>query len=136
MDAGRFIEAQEDVYDGVVLELQYGEKITHWMWFVFPQIEGLGRSSVAQYFSLADEEEAMEYLKHDLLGERLLECTELVYEHRLEKSIHRIFTGLDVLKFHASMTLFASISEPDSRFHQVLDAFFDGEMHSGTLDLL
>ena len=131
----RFAFAQSTNYPSVLQELQEGRKQGHWMWFIFPQIRGLGRSVVSQHFALADQEEAEEYLEHAVLGQNLRECTQIVLSHH-DKGIYKIFDGLDILKFQASMTLFASISPSGSIFHNALDAFFDGREHQQTIDLL
>ena len=105
----RFVQAQDPVLAQVRAELWAGHKRTHWMWFVFPQLAGLGRSDTARYYALASLEEARAYLAHPLLGPRLIECTNLV--NAVEgRSAHQIFGSPDDLKFHSSMTLFASRS--------------------------
>src|ERR1700742_60135 len=105
-DLGRFVEAQEGVYARVCEELRRGAKTSHWMWFIFPQIRGLGRSAMAERFAIGSLEEARAYLGHGVLGVRLRECTELV--NAVEgKTVGEIFGFPDHLKFHSSMTLFA-----------------------------
>ena len=110
----RFIKAQDKIYDRVLHELRSGRKRTHWMWFVFPQIAGLGYSSTTQYYSIKSAEEARQYLKHPVLGERLRECAETILA--LEGlSVEEIFGYPDDLKLKSSMTLFASAAEPHGR---------------------
>lgn len=137
-DLQRFVEAQRGVIDRVREELRAGRKRSHWMWFIFPQLRGLGRSSTAMHFGISSLEEARDYLRHDVLGPSLLECTHLVnmVEHR---SVHDIFDYPDDLKFHSSMTLFsrAALEEEQKRiFDQALRKYFDGRPDSATLELL
>jgi uncharacterized protein (DUF1810 family) len=134
-DLSRFVEAQDKVYDRVRLELRNGRKRTHWMWFVFPQIDGLGHSSTTKYYSIKSSEEARRYLAHPVLGERLKECAETILA--LEGvSVSRIFGYPDDLKLKSSMTLFAAVAEPGSVFQQVLDKYFQGNRDERTLSLL
>ena len=132
----RFVYAQSRSYDSVLMELRKGRKNGHWMWFVFPQIRGLGRSVISSKFAIRDQEEAEDYLKHSILGNNLIECTQMVLSHYNDKKIYHIFDGLDVHKFQACMTLFASVSAAPSVFHNALDAYFDGRDHRLTIDLL
>ncbi len=131
----RFISAQHEVYNRVLAELKSGVKRTHWMWFVFPQIEGLGHSTTAEYYAIKSIEEAREYLNHPLLGSRLLECAEAVLAVE-GRSASDIFGYPDDLKLKSSMTLFASVAETDSIFVRVLDKYFKGERDARTLQLL
>jgi uncharacterized protein (DUF1810 family) len=130
-DLERFIEAQSRVYGDVLAELRAGRKATHWMWFIFPQLRGLGRSSTAQFYGIADRVEAQAYLAHPLLGAHLVECAGLVLEHP-SRTAHEIFGSPDDLKLRSCATLFASVSPPGSVFHQVLDRYFGGQPDSGT----
>lgn len=132
-DLSRFINAQEGIYDTAINELKNGQKYSHWMWFIFPQINGLGRSNTAKYYSIKSLEEARQYLNHPTLGSRLVECTEalLAIEGR---SITQIFTYPDDKKFKSSMTLFDLVSIPDSVFKKALDKYFNGCRDSRTLD--
>ena len=131
----RFIEAQDKVYDRVLAELKSGRKRTHWMWFVFPQIEGLGHSSTTRYYSIKSREEARQYLDHPLLGKRLRECCESILA--LESlSVSRIFGYPDDLKLKSSMTLFARVAEPQSVFSRVLEKYFQGARDERTIELL
>jgi len=134
-ELSRFLKAQDRVYDRVLSELRSGRKRTHWMWFVFPQIEGLGYSSTTQYYSIKSKEEARQYLNHPLLGKRLRECAESILA--LEGlSASSIFGYPDDLKLKSSMTLFASVAEPQSVFSRVLEKYFQGNRDECTLALL
>jgi uncharacterized protein (DUF1810 family) len=131
-DLQRFVTAQAPVYEQVRAELRAGRKETHWMWFVFPQIEGLGRSPTARKYAIASRAEAEAYLRHPLLGARLRECTRLV--NRVDgHSIHEIFGSPDDLKFHSSMTLFAEVAADNAEFRQALQKYFGGEKDRATL---
>ncbi len=119
----RFVDAQAPVYDRVLEELRRGEKRSHWMWFIFPQLRGLGRSAIAEEFAIASREEAEAYFRHPVLGPRLVECTRLV--NAIEgRSVAQIFGYPDDLKFRSSMTLFAPY-HPE--FRAALDKYFAGE---------
>jgi uncharacterized protein (DUF1810 family) len=131
-DLQRFIDAQRPLYDRVLDELRSGQKRTHWMWFVFPQIEGLGHSAMAQKFAIASRDEAAAYLRHPLLGGRLEECTALVNAIR-EKSVGEIFGQPDDMKFGSSMTLFAKVAKGHSVFHEAVEKYFDGRFDEATL---
>ncbi|MGH1352933.1 MAG: DUF1810 domain-containing protein [Methyloligellaceae bacterium] len=131
----RFIEAQDPVYERVCLELSQGKKVSHWMWFIFPQIQGLGRTSTAKKYAISSLEEAKDYLQHPVLGERLLECTDLVIQIS-KRNIEDIFYNPDNLKFHSSMTLFVLAANEKHIFTQALDKYFDGELDSATLKIL
>ncbi len=131
----RFIEAQETVYADVCAELRHGRKTNHWMWFIFPQIRGLGSSETAQYFSIASRREAAAYAAHPLLGARLRECTALVLQIE-NRSVEQIFGYPDNLKFHSSMTLFAQGSEDNQVFLDALKKYFEGRLDPLTLDRL
>ncbi len=133
MDLERFVAAQDPVYDRVVAELRAGRKTTHWMWFVFPQIAGLGRSPTSVRFALASLEEARAYLDHPVLGARLRECTQIVADHS-GLTAFDIFGGIDALKLHSSMTLFAHAAPDDPLFKTVLDRYFDAQADPNTLD--
>jgi uncharacterized protein (DUF1810 family) len=133
-DLQRFVTAQETVYDTVLAELRAGRKRTHWIWFVFPQLRGLGRSATADRFGIASLAEARAYLEHPVLGPRLRECTRLV--QRLEgRSAEDVFGFPDVLKVRSSMTLFARAAADDADFAAVLEKFYDGE-DPATVELL
>jgi len=129
----RFVNAQDPVYSRVVGELRGGRKYTHWMWFVFPQIAGLGRSATAEAFAIASLAEAKAYLEHPLLGGRLRECTRLVLDVE-GKSAREIFGQPDDLKFRSSMTLFARAAPDQSLFRDALLKYFDGKGDRATLE--
>ena len=131
----RFTKAQTFVYDSALDELTSGQKYSHWMWFIFPQIEGLGRSDTARYYAIKNREEARQYLEHPVLGERLIECTKTVLSVH-GRSAAQIFGYPDELKFRSSMTLFAEVSASDSVFEQALDKYFDGQKDPKTLERL
>ena len=134
-DLGRFVNAQAAVYPQVVAELQAGEKRSHWIWFIFPQIKGLGRSPMAELYAIASLAEAQAYARHPLLGPRLHECTRLVNEVE-GRTIHQILGNPDNLKFRSSMTLFARAAPANPLFQQALDKYFAGQPDSLTLQLL
>ena len=131
----RFIEAQEAVYQAVMEELGRGKKSSHWMWFIFPQITGLGYSATAQRFAIRSLQEGRAYLDHPVLGERLINCTRLVNEVK-GRSAGQIFGHPDELKFRSSMTLFNAIDDSVMAFTQALDRYFGGEPDPLTLDIL
>jgi uncharacterized protein (DUF1810 family) len=131
----RFLDAQAGVYERALAELKRSRKRSHWMWFIFPQIDGLGRSSTAKFYAIKSAAEAKAYLDHPVLGPRLIECSEvLLLSESLSAS--EIFGFPDDLKLRSSMTLFASISEPDAVFARVLGQYFDGQPDPQTLELL
>jgi uncharacterized protein (DUF1810 family) len=131
----RFVTAQAALYDAVVAELRVGRKRSHWMWFVFPQLAGLGRSATARHYAIGSLDEAAAYLAHPLLGARLRQCCALVAAVD-GRSAHQIFGDPDDLKFHSSLTLFARAAPAEPLFRQCLDKYFDGAPDAGTLDLL
>lgn len=134
-DLKRFVDAQEPVYGDVVDELRDGRKRSHWMWFVFPQVRGLGGSAMAARFGIASLEEAGAYLRHELLGPRLRECARLVTAVQ-GRSIGQIFGSPDDLKLCSSMTLFARATDDNKDFLAVLDKYYDGRQDPLTLELL
>lgn len=134
-DLNRFLSAQESVYDRALGELKSGRKRTHWMWYIFPQIDGLGHSSTARYYSIKTMEEARRYLDHPVLGKRLVECTEAVIAIK-GGSVSEIFGYPDDLKFKSSMTLFEKVAGPGSVFSSALDKYCRGERDTATLSLL
>jgi uncharacterized protein (DUF1810 family) len=123
----RFVTAQDSggTYQHAVAELRTGRKTSHWMWFVFPQIAGLGRSAMAQAYAINNLAEAQAYLAHPVLGPRLVECAELVASHR-GLSAEQIFGGIDAIKLRSSMTLFARADPDEAIFRQVIDQYFEG----------
>ncbi len=131
----RFAEAQDPVIDRVLAELRAGHKTSHWMWFVFPQLEGLGHSPMAQRFAISSRAEAEAYLAHPVLGPRLRECTRLVNEVQ-GRSVEEIFGHPDYLKFRSSMTLFARATEDNQVFLEALRKYFGGEEDPRTLERL
>jgi uncharacterized protein (DUF1810 family) len=131
----RFVSAQDRIYPQVVSELRAGMKTSHWMWFVFPQIRGLGRSPVATEYAISSREEAVAYLHHPVLGPRLKECTRLVLDAE-SRSAEDIFGSPDDMKFRSSMTLFAEVSPDDDIFGRSLQQYFDGAPDQLTLDRL
>jgi uncharacterized protein (DUF1810 family) len=124
-DLDRFVQAQEGVYEQALDELRAGRKESHWMWFIFPQVAGLGRSPMAQAFAIGSREEAEAYLAHALLGPRLRQCTAAVLLHA-DQSASAIFGSVDAMKLHSSMTLFGAIAGPNSPFASCLQTFFSG----------
>ena len=122
----RFINAQEPIYKAALSELRQGRKQTHWMWFIFPQAAGLGRSSISRHFAIKSVEEARAYLQHPVLGTRLIECTEILLGIE-NKAAHSIFGYPDNLKLRSCMTLFAGVSEPGSVFDGLLEKYYNGE---------
>ncbi len=128
----RFVDAQQPVYEQVCAELRRGNKTGHWMWFIFPQIQGLGSSETARYFAISCYEEAAAYLEHQLLGSRLKECTQLLT--LIEgKSIDQILGHPDNLKFKSSMTLFANATRENEVFLTALKMYFGGESDPMTI---
>jgi uncharacterized protein (DUF1810 family) len=133
-DLQRFLDAQATVYPQVLAELRRGRKQSHWMWFIFPQLAGLGHSAMAQRFAIASRDEAVAYLGHGVLGSRLRECTALVnaFEGR---TIREILGSPDDLKFHSSMTLFGAVSS-DPDFAEAITKYCSGKPDQMTLDLV
>src|SRR5262245_39126432 len=131
----RFVQAQNPVYAQVCAELQEGHKRGHWMWFVFPQIKGLGYSPTSRLFAISSLEEARAYMRHPILGPRLIECTKLVISNS-GLTIHQIFGSPDDLKFHSSMTLFSHAASEKEVFEEALQKFFGGQHDQATVRLL
>jgi len=131
----RFVDAQNSRYDDVCAELRAGHKSSHWIWFIFPQIRGLGHSQMSRQFAISSREEAVAYLKHPILGPRLRECTRLVTLIDAP-SVGEIFGYSDDLKFHASMTLFANTSDDNRVFLDALQKYFKGDFHRFTIEHL
>lgn len=121
-----FLDAQADIFPKALSELQNGEKRSHWMWFVFPQLEGLGNSPMARRFGLCGIEDAIDYLSHPVLGVRLRTATRAVMAYHGLKTAHEIFGYPDDLKFRSCMTLFARAAPGEPIFSQAIDAFYDG----------
>lgn len=134
-DLQRFVDAQDRVYDNVLDELRAGRKRSHWMWFVFPQIRGLGNSPTAQHYGIASLEEARAYLNHPVLGPRLRECVALV--NAVEgRSAEQVFGWPDDLKLRSSVTLFAHATDDNGDFLALLDKYYGGEQDPLTLERL
>jgi uncharacterized protein (DUF1810 family) len=131
----RFVDAQARVFDQVLTELREGRKRSHWMWFIFPQIAGLGFSDMARRFAISGQDEAAAYLQHEILGPRLKQCADLVNQVS-GRTIDQIFGYPDDLKFHSSVTLFASVAPGEQVFRVSLEKYFSGERDSTTLALL
>ena len=131
MSLDRFVTAQEGVYPRALAELRAGRKTSHWMWFVFPQIAGLGRSSTAQRYAITDLDEARDYLDHPVLGPRLTEASQALLDLDT-RDAEGVLGGIDAMKLRSSMTLFARAGD-EPVFHAVLDAYFGGEDDPETL---
>ena len=131
----RFVEAQAPIYAQALAELRRGRKESHWMWFVFPQFAGLGRSPMAQFYAISSLAEARAYLAHPVLGPRLRECTDAVLAHP-DLGAEAIFGPVDAMKLRSSMTLFGAAAADGRLFASVLDLFFSGGRDPATLELL
>ena len=131
----RFLDAQRGDYAAALAEVRRGRKTSHWMWYIFPQIAGLGQSSTARYYSIRDLEEAREYYAHPVLGQRLREISGALLELRGSDPV-AVFGGIDSMKLKSSMTLFAVAAPDDSLFQQVLDKYYGGEQDALTLRIL
>jgi uncharacterized protein (DUF1810 family) len=134
-DLNRFLRAQEATFESACEELRRGQKTGHWMWFIFPQMIGLGSTETSRYYGITSLDEATEYLRHPILGERLRMASELVALLK-EGSIHQVFPYPDDLKLRSSMTLFAQAASDDQIFMHVIDRHFDGELDGRTLRLI
>ena len=135
VDLSRFVAAQRDIYAAALAELRAGRKRGHWMWFVFPQIAGLGMSATSIFYASASADEARAYLACDPLGPRLRECTQAVLDHP-GLSAEAIFGPVDAMKLRSSMTLFEHVAEPEAPFGACIDAFFAGRRDERSLALL
>ena len=131
----RFLDAQRESYDQALSEIRNGKKKSHWIWYIFPQIQGLGFSETSKYYALKDLQEAGDYLRHPVLGSRLIRICRTLLDLP-GKNAHEIFGSPDDLKLKSCMTLFASLENSDSVFQSVLEKFFNGEMDRRTLELL
>ena len=131
----RFLKAQEDTYDTALDELKAGRKRSHWIWFVFPQIAGLGQSPTAQFYAIASRDEAAAYLRHPILGGRLHESLKILQTLEETRADH-IFGELDAMKFRSSLTLFAEADPADPIIEAALDRWFGGRKDEKTLQLL
>ena len=131
----RFIDAQKSSYSTALTEIKNGCKKSHWMWYIFPQIVGLGYSSTSQFYAIKDLHEAMSYLQHELLGKRLIEISQALLDLDTDNA-HEIFGSPDDIKLCSSMTLFAKVENAPSVFQNVLDRYFGGIADKKTLQLL
>jgi uncharacterized protein (DUF1810 family) len=131
----RFVDAQQPIYPQVVRELRAGQKRSHWMWFIFPQIRGLGYSAMSRKFALDSRDQATAYAQHSILGNRLIECTQLVLDIP-DRTIRQIFGSPDDLKFRSCMTLFALATPQPQAFQQALDKYFGGQPDQRTLEIV
>jgi uncharacterized protein (DUF1810 family) len=134
-DLERFVQAQQGVYEQALAELRAGRKRSHWMWYIFPQFEGLGASSISRQYAIKSVAEAQAYLAHPVLGPRLVECAHAVLGVD-GHSANQIFGSPDDLKLRSSATLFAVVSPAASVFHQIIDKYFDGRDDDRTRSLL
>jgi uncharacterized protein (DUF1810 family) len=134
-DLERFVDAQAGVYEEALVEIQHGRKRSHWMWFIFPQIDGLGMSEMSRRYAIKSIEEAKAYLAHPVLGPRLVELAESLLRIE-ERGAFEIFGSPDDMKLRSSATLFAHVSPADSVFRQLLNRFFDGKADARTLALI
>jgi uncharacterized protein (DUF1810 family) len=131
----RFVDAQNGIFEQVRSELREGRKRSHWMWFIFPQVRGLGHSHVAEIFAIASKGEAQAYLDHSVLAQRLRECTQLVNQVQ-GRTLEEIFGYPDNLKFRSSMTLFAQVTADNQVFVEALRKYCNGELDPSTLERL
>jgi uncharacterized protein (DUF1810 family) len=131
----RFIEAQAPVYAQALAELRAGRKASHWMWFIFPQVAGLGESAMSRAYAIQSLAEARAYLAHPVLGARLRECCQAVMNLR-GQSAHDIFGSIDEMKFRSCLTLFAEADHDEVLFFNLLETYFDGDADEATLELL
>jgi uncharacterized protein (DUF1810 family) len=134
-DLNRFLAAQEGVFEVALAELRRGHKRSHWMWFIFPQLAGLGYSSASRKYAIKSLTEARAYLRHPILGQRLLDCCQAILSVQ-ERSASEIMGYPDDLKLRSSMTLFVRAGDSHPEFRQVVDRYFDGELDPRTLELL
>ncbi len=134
-DLERFVAAQAGVYEAVVGELRAGAKTGHWMWFIFPQLAGLGRSETARYYAIGSLDEARAYLRHPLLGPRLRECARAVLSVE-GRGAERILGGIDALKLRSSMTLFHRADPAEPLFREVIERYYEGRPDDATDALL
>jgi uncharacterized protein (DUF1810 family) len=131
----RFVQAQEHSYSQALLELRQGSKRSHWIWYVLPQLRGLGRSAMASEFGLRDREEAQAYIDHPISGPRLVECVTTILTHR-GLGARRVLGDVDALKFRSCLTLFAEVAPQHGCFRQALAVFYGGQPDEMTLQLL
>lgn len=134
-DLTRFLEAQNKLYLTALTELKKGKKETHWMWFIFPQIKGLGRSEMSRLYSIDNLQQSEEFLSHPVLGKHLIEISKVLLDFKM-KSAEAILGDLDARKLHSCMTLFSLTNNTDPVFQEVLDAFFSGKFDMLTLSII
>jgi len=134
-DLNRFLEAQEYDYDIALEEMRNGYKCSHWMWYIFPQISGLGFSPTAKYFEIQNKKEALDYINHPVLGKRILEISSVLLNIK-SNDAREVMGYPDDLKLRSSMTLFAEISSENAVFQKVLDKFFEGKKDEKTVEIL
>jgi uncharacterized protein (DUF1810 family) len=134
-DLKRFVDAQNGVYERVLAELRAGQKTSHWMWFIFPQMDGLAMSATSRHYAIKSLDEARGYLEHPILGHRLIECSQTLLDLE-DRSASQIFGYPDDLKLRSSMTLFSLVENPDPVFASVLDKYFGGKRDKRTLHIL
>jgi uncharacterized protein (DUF1810 family) len=134
-DLTRFLEAQNKLYLTALTELKKGKKETHWMWFIFPQIKGLGKSEMSKLYAIENLQQSEEFLAHPVLGKHLIEVSKVLLDFKM-KSAEAIFGDLDALKLQSCMTLFALTNNTDPVFQEVLDAFFSGKFDPFTLSII
>jgi uncharacterized protein (DUF1810 family) len=134
-DLARFTTAQESIYNRALAEIRAGDKRSHWMWFIFPQIDGLGFSSTAKHYAIKSPEEARQYLSHPVLGPRLVECAEAVLAVK-GRTASQIFGSPDDVKLKSCMTLFESVAGQDTVFGRVLDKYYQGKRDTRTQEIL
>jgi len=135
IDLQIFVQAQKDIYERALAELKNGKKVSHWMWFVFPQIAGLGNSEMARKYAIPNLADAKEYLSHDLLGSRLRECTQAVMAVE-GRTAYEILGSPDDMKLKSCMTLFELADGPDSIFSDILDKYFESQRDERSLTIL
>ena len=131
----RFLKAQDNTYDEALKEIKNGRKRSHWMWYVFPQIRGLGFTDTSKYYAIRDLMEAQEYLEHPILGSRLIEISKALLELNTRDAL-AVFGSPDEMKLKSSMTLFSLVPKADPIFNEIINAFFAGEKDESTLQLV
>ncbi|SHH06651.1 DUF1810 domain-containing protein [Flavobacterium defluvii] len=134
-DLTRFLDAQNKLYLTAYSELKKGKKETHWMWFIFPQIQGLGKSDIAKYYAIADLDEAQAYLNHPILSKHLVEIAQLLLNFKKKKSIEDILGELDARKLRSSLSLFSQVENANPIFQELLDTFYSGDLDQATLTI-
>ena len=135
MSLSRFLDAQKDTYAIALNEIKKGRKTSHWMWYIFPQIKGLGFSETSKYYAIKDKREAQEYLNHEILGPRLMEISTALLKLETNNPVS-VFGSIDSVKLKSSMTLFSLLENTDPIFQKVLDKFFGGEKDEKTVRIL